>query len=102
MRKVKNIFKLYPEGLSKRKISSQTSISRNTVSKYIDYDNNRNIDKNQLQRFASCDFIKNKESVLITGSTGVGKSFIASAIGYQACSLSYKVMYFNTHKLLPN
>lgn len=65
----------------------------------IDYDNNRNIDKNQLQRFASCDFIKNKESVLITGSTGVGKSFIASAIGYQACSLGYKVMYFNTHKL---
>lgn len=65
----------------------------------IHYDKNRNMDKNQLQRFASCDFIKNKESILITGSTGVGKSYIASAIGHQACSLGYKVMYFNTHKL---
>ena len=36
---------------------------------------------------------------MITGSTGVGKSFIASAIGHGACSLGYKVMYFNTHKL---
>jgi len=65
----------------------------------IHYDQNRNIDKNQLQRFTNCDFIKNKESILITGSTGVGKSFIASAIGHGACSLGYKVMYFNTQKL---
>lgn len=65
----------------------------------IDYDPNRNLDKNLIQRFASCEFIKNKENLLITGSTGVGKSYIASAIGYQACSMGYKVMYFNTHKL---
>ena len=65
----------------------------------IDYDPYRNIDKNKLQRFASCEFIKNNENLLITGSTGVGKSYIASAIGYQACSMGYKVKYFNTHKL---
>ena len=65
----------------------------------IDYEQGRNIEKNQIQRFASCDFIKNKENVLITGSTGVGKSYIASALGHQACSLGYKVLYFNTNKL---
>jgi len=65
----------------------------------IDYDPKRNIDKNQIQRFTSCDFIKNKENILITGSTGVGKSYITSAIGHQACSLGYRVMYFNTNKL---
>lgn len=37
MRKVKKIFKLYTKGLSKRKISFQTGISRNTVTKYIDF-----------------------------------------------------------------
>ena len=37
MRKVKKIFKLHTEGLSKRKISSQLGISRNTVTKYIDF-----------------------------------------------------------------
>lgn len=36
---------------------------------------------------------------MITGSTGTGKSYIASAIGHQACSLGYKVMYFNANKL---
>lgn len=65
----------------------------------IDYEQSRNIEKNQIQRFASCDFIKNKENILITGSTGVGKSYMASALGHQACSLGYKVLYFNTNKL---
>lgn len=37
MRKVKKIFKLYTQGISRRMISSQTGISRNTVSKYIDF-----------------------------------------------------------------
>ena len=35
MRKVKKIFKLYTEGVSKRQISSQLGVSRNTVTKYI-------------------------------------------------------------------
>ena len=59
----------------------------------------RNIDKNQIQRFNSCDFVQQKGNILITGSTGAGKSYVASAIGHQACSLGYKVMYFNTTKL---
>lgn len=85
-----------------RKIERLTKAAKfryKAIFEEIDYDKNRNMNKNQLQRFASCDFIKNKESILITGSTGVGKSYIASAIGQQACSQGYKVMYFNTHKL---
>ncbi len=37
MRKAKQIFKLYGEGASKRRISRQLGLSRNTVSKYIDF-----------------------------------------------------------------
>lgn len=55
--------------------------------------------KNQVLRLADCDFIAKKENVLITGSTGVGKSYIASAIGHQACSMSYKVLYEHSSKL---
>lgn len=65
----------------------------------IIFDPSRSLDKNQFMRFISCDFIKNKENMLLTGSTGVGKSFIASALGYQACSLGYKVKYYNINKL---
>jgi len=63
------------------------------------YNAERNIDKNQVIRLASGDFIPKHENILITGSTGIGKSFIASAIGHQACSMGYKVLYQNTPKL---
>ncbi|GAB1418351.1 IS21-like element helper ATPase IstB [Bacteroidales bacterium] len=65
----------------------------------IDYDASRHLDKNIMALLSDCAFIKKAENVLITGSTGVGKSFIASAIGHQACHLGYKVMYFNMQKL---
>lgn len=59
----------------------------------------KNIDKNTIGRLSSCDFISQKQNILITGSTGVGKSFIATAIGYKACTMGYKVMYFSINKL---
>jgi DNA replication protein DnaC len=65
----------------------------------LHYDSSRNIDRNQIMRFAEGAFIDKHENILITGSTGVGKSYIASALGYQACAQGYKVMYFNTVKL---
>lgn len=55
--------------------------------------------KNQILRLADCGFIEKRENVLVTGSTGIGKSFIASAIGHQACTLGYRVLYEHTSKL---
>jgi DNA replication protein DnaC len=65
----------------------------------IRFDKNRNIDKNAIMRLAECTFIDKHENILITGSTGVGKSYLASALGHQACSLGYRVQYYNTTKL---
>ena len=65
----------------------------------IDFSNVRNLDKNNLLRLMDCSFIENKENVLITGATGVGKSYVASALGHHACVKGFKVMYFNTSKL---
>jgi DNA replication protein DnaC len=66
----------------------------------IQFDNERNIDKNQVMRFADCSFISKNENILITGSTGIGKSYIGTAIGHQACCLGYKVIYHSTPKLI--
>lgn len=66
----------------------------------LNFQTERNIDRNQLMRFAECTFINKNENILITGSTGIGKSYIASAIGHQACSLGFKVAYHNTSKLM--
>lgn len=65
----------------------------------LHFDIDRNLDKNQMMRLAECAFVQRKENLLITGSTGIGKSYIASAIGNQACMLGYKVIYANTAKL---
>lgn len=66
----------------------------------INFDASRGIDKQYIYELATGEYIKKGESVLITGATGCGKSFIASALGHHACQLGYKVCYFNTQKLL--
>lgn len=65
----------------------------------ISFAGTREASKNQILRLADCTFIEKRENVLITGSTGIGKSYIASAIGHQACSLGYKVLYEHSAKL---
>lgn len=65
----------------------------------IHYHADRSIDRNQLMRLADCSFIDRFENLLITGSTGIGKSYVASAIGHQACILGYRVLYTSTPKL---
>ena len=65
----------------------------------IDFSQARELDKNLLLRLSGCDWLSKAENVLITGATGVGKSFIASALGHQACLSGFKVLYFNNLKL---
>jgi DNA replication protein DnaC len=65
----------------------------------IDYTVQRNLDKNMMLRFSSCHWISNRQNIIITGSTGSGKSFVASAIGHQACINNYKVINQNCSKL---
>ncbi|MET7259656.1 IS21-like element helper ATPase IstB, partial [Dyadobacter fermentans] len=65
----------------------------------IHYHADRSIERNQIMRLAECSFIARNENLLITGSTGIGKSYVASAIGHQACILGYRVLYASTPKL---
>lgn len=66
----------------------------------IDYLAQRTLDKNLMLRLQTCDWIKKSKDILIVGPTGVGKSFIACALGFQACLSEYKVYYTTTGKLL--
>jgi len=64
------------------------------------YNASRGIDKAMITTLATGEYLTKGESVLITGSTGCGKSFLVSALGHQACVQGYKVAYFNIHKLM--
>ncbi|MEL6412663.1 MAG: IS21-like element helper ATPase IstB [Bacteroidota bacterium] len=65
----------------------------------LDYSAGRNLNKNQVLRLAQCTYIERGESVLITGPTGTGKSFLASALGHQGCLKGYQTLYSNLQKL---
>jgi DNA replication protein DnaC len=65
----------------------------------ISYGNDRELDRNALTRLSDCSFLDQHENIIITGCTGTGKSFLATALGYQSCIKGYKVMYYNLGKL---
>lgn len=61
----------------------------------VSFSEPRNLDKNMFSRLATIDFIKKAENIIITGPSGVGKSYLAQALGYQGCLLGHKVLYSN-------
>lgn len=63
-------------------------------------DTSRGIDKAMITSLTTGEYLSKGESVLITGSTGCGKSFLVSALGHQACVQGHKVAYFNIQKLM--
>jgi len=65
----------------------------------LTYDASRGLDKALIANLATGEYLEKGESLLITGKTGVGKSFLASALGLQACAQGYSVEYFNAQKM---
>ena len=59
----------------------------------------RGLDKNRVMELATCAYIKGGIPVIITGPAGTGKSWLATALGHQACMLGFKVRYYNIFKL---
>ncbi len=54
----------------------------------------RNLSKESIATISDCGFVKRSENILITGATGCGKSYLACAIGRQACAFGHKTLYF--------
>ena len=66
----------------------------------LNYDPSRGLDKNLITQLALCKYIDEGESILVTGATGCGKSFLVSALGHHACLHGYNVNYYNTQKFM--
>jgi len=66
----------------------------------IDYQHPRGLEKSKMAVLISCDFIRHHQNLLITGPTGCGKSWLACAIGQQACRQRLTVRYIRMAKLL--
>lgn len=58
----------------------------------------RNLSRDQILAMADCNFIQRAENIIITGATGCGKSYLACALGRQACTLGYKTLYLGMNR----
>jgi len=65
----------------------------------VNYAAVRNLDKNMFNRLSTLDFIAKKQNLILTGASGVGKSYLAQAIGHQACQMGLKTQYYITARL---
>jgi len=71
----------------------------NAMVEHVDFSAQRGLERNSYTRLVDCSFIERHENVIFTGPTGAGKSYLASALGHQACMMGFKVRYFNMSKL---
>lgn len=58
----------------------------------------RNLTQATWSEMADCSFIRRGDNLLITGRTGCGKSYIACALGHQACTLGLRTLYLNMNR----
>lgn len=66
----------------------------------MDYTFERGLDRNQVDRLAALEFVRDHKDLFITGPTGTGKSNLATALGYKACQEGYRVLYSSTARLM--
>ena len=66
----------------------------------FDFAFNPKIPSAQIRDLATCGFIERKESVLLVGPVGVGKTHIAQAIGHAACRQGRSVLFDKTARVL--
>jgi DNA replication protein DnaC len=66
----------------------------------LSFDTARGLDRTQILSLANGSYIRDAGSILITGATGCGKSFVATALGHQACRQGFSVIYYGMQKLM--
>lgn len=67
----------------------------------LDWRSRRGLDKSLLARLASCEWVGSRLNLILTGPTGVGKTYVACALGQKACREGYSVEYHRVPRLFP-
>jgi len=65
----------------------------------VDYQNPRGLDRALFLKLAACDWIAERRNLLITGASGLGKSWLACALGHKACRENMSVLYTRMPRL---
>lgn len=82
------------------KLKSNAGFDSSSRLSDIDYTFNHSLDRQKIEQLGKLAFIEANENIIIIGSPGVGKSMIATDIGYNACDAGYKVLFVNAKELV--
>lgn len=66
----------------------------------INYQQNRLLDKKQIARLSTGEWLQQHQSLILTGATGTGKTYLACALAHKACMLGYRTQYWRVTRLL--
>jgi DNA replication protein DnaC len=78
----------------------RAKLKPNTAAEDTDYRHARGLDKALFQRLLAGQWLRDKQNVLLTGPTGVGKTWLACALAHQACRQGYSAYYVRLPRLL--
>lgn len=62
----------------------------------IDFRQPRGLDKSVMLTLSNCQWIRNHQNVIITGPTGIGKSYLAEALAQKACREGFTALYYRS------
>jgi len=82
-----------------RRLTKAAGFRTRAVFPEIDFSIARGLERNAFMRLSDCGWITAGKTVIISGPTGVGKSYLSQALGSQACTLGHRTLYFNCSKL---
>lgn len=77
----------------------KAKLRQNACIEDIDFRHPRGLDKSLITRLADCEWIKKHQNIIITGPTGVGKSYLACAFAQKACREGYTTVYQRISRL---
>ncbi len=91
---------LQREQRKQQRLIRQARFKLNACVQDIDYQHPRNLKKSQMAQLAQGDWISRSQNLLLTGPCGSGKTYLACALGHNACMQGYSVRYYRLSRLL--